>query len=141
MLAAKKAAHAATKVAAQKSRRARPMTAEERREYNRAWRAAHPSYKKTWKAANPDKVRADRRGRGGKSNVRRRAVLMKVQKGRCGYCRTKLEPGKIHIDHVMPRALGGSNRRSNLQLLCEACNLSKGAKHPVAFAQSIGRLI
>jgi 5-methylcytosine-specific restriction endonuclease McrA len=111
----------------------------------KAWREANRDrmreLMRRWKKANPEKVRADRRGRCGKSNERRRTALMKMQKGRCGYCRCKLVPGKIHIDHVMPKALGGSNRRSNLQLLCETCNLQKHAQHPVDFARSIGRLI
>jgi hypothetical protein len=33
-----------------------------------------------------------------------------------------------HIDHVLPRSRGGQNEISNLRILCERCNLSKGAK-------------
>ncbi len=32
-----------------------------------------------------------------------------------------------HIDHIFPRARGGSNDDSNLRLLCISCNASKGA--------------
>jgi hypothetical protein len=31
----------------------------------------------------------------------------------------------LHIDHIRPVSLGGSNDPSNLQLLCARCNLSK----------------
>ena len=41
----------------------------------------------------------------------------------------------------MPLALGGKHEDENLQLLCATCNLSKGAKHPIAFMQSKGRLL
>jgi hypothetical protein len=33
-----------------------------------------------------------------------------------------------HVDHILPRARGGQNNLSNLRILCEMCNLSKGAK-------------
>jgi 5-methylcytosine-specific restriction endonuclease McrA len=33
-----------------------------------------------------------------------------------------------HIDHVIPRARGGQNDASNLQLLCISCNTAKGAR-------------
>jgi len=32
------------------------------------------------------------------------------------------------VDHIVPRARGGQNEPTNLQLLCEPCNASKGAK-------------
>lgn len=34
----------------------------------------------------------------------------------------------LSIDHVLPRALGGSDDMSNLQTLCRWCNTSKGTK-------------
>jgi len=36
--------------------------------------------------------------------------------------------GPLHIDHVIPIARGGSSDPSNLQVLCRACNLAKGAR-------------
>lgn len=46
-----------------------------------------------------------------------------------------------HVDHVMPLALGGDNTRSNIQILCAPCNLSKNAAHPVDYARSLGKLL
>ncbi|MBS1722719.1 MAG: HNH endonuclease [Armatimonadetes bacterium] len=34
------------------------------------------------------------------------------------------------LDHHMPRALGGSNRSSNLRVMCDVCNQKKGCAHP-----------
>lgn len=36
--------------------------------------------------------------------------------------------GKLHIDHIIPRRLGGGDHESNLQTLCQKCNLSKGGR-------------
>lgn len=66
--------------------------------------------------------------------------LLAIQKGKCANCRVRLGR-RYHVDHVMPLALGGSNGRRNLQLLCAPCNLRKSALHPVAFAQREGKLL
>lgn len=44
----------------------------------------------------------------------------------CSYCGAKDLP--LQIDHVRPRARGGSNRPSNLTLACGSCNQAKGAQ-------------
>lgn len=67
------------------------------------------------------------------------AAILKMQKGRCAYCRIKF--GKYHVDHIMPLARGGSNDRTNLQALCPPCNQTKSAKDPIVFAQSRGMLL
>lgn len=44
----------------------------------------------------------------------------------CAYCDAQNVP--LNIDHVVPRASGGSDRVSNLTLACVACNQRKGAQ-------------
>jgi hypothetical protein len=44
--------------------------------------------------------------------------------GRCAKCRSQRN---LEYDHIIPIAQGGSNTARNIQLLCEACNRSKGA--------------
>jgi len=45
----------------------------------------------------------------------------------CTYCGKQDIP--LQVEHITPRANGGTNRISNLCLACEKCNLAKGAKN------------
>lgn len=55
-------------------------------------------------------------------------------RGKCTYCKKDLS-GLInisnisHIDHIVPLDKFGFNDVSNLQLLCDNCNTSKGSRH------------
>ena len=33
-----------------------------------------------------------------------------------------------HVDHIVPKALGGTDELTNLQAMCATCNLKKGMK-------------
>lgn len=55
-------------------------------------------------------------------------------------CLKPLIKNKFHVDHHMPLVLGGSNDRSNLRLLHQKCNLSKGARDPAEHALQNGLL-
>ena len=52
--------------------------------------------------------------------------LYGVQQGRCAGCKNHYRAKDFAIDHVVPRADGGSNDLDNLQLLCFHCNAVKG---------------
>ena len=43
----------------------------------------------------------------------------------CGIRPLKDNDVILHIDHIIPRSLGGSDSVDNLQVLCDKCNLSK----------------
>jgi hypothetical protein len=43
--------------------------------------------------------------------------------GCCAYC--GCEPEKLTLDHVIPKAKGGTTERSNLVPACAGCNVSK----------------
>ncbi|MEQ8790255.1 MAG: HNH endonuclease [Pirellulaceae bacterium] len=59
----------------------------------------------------------------------KRFDIFKRDEYRCQLCgRTQEEGVKLHVDHKVPRAKGGSNEDSNLWTLCEACNLGKSDK-------------
>jgi len=36
--------------------------------------------------------------------------------------------GEFHVDHIIPRAMGGADVEENLQLLCPRCNMRKGSR-------------
>lgn len=68
-------------------------------------------------------------------------ILFARQAGRCACCRVRLDKVNHHLDHIEPLAGDGKHEDSNLQLLCDKCNLSKGAKDPIEFMQSRGYLL
>ena len=53
-------------------------------------------------------------------------TLFGVQEGQCSGCRMAFPFRNFQVDHVIPRAKGGSDHVENLQLLCGACNRAKG---------------
>ncbi len=62
-----------------------------------------------------------------------RSAAFHRDKGRCVFCKADLTKvfsikTKVHFDHIIPLAQGGTNCVTNLQLSCEACNLDKGAR-------------
>lgn len=54
--------------------------------------------------------------------------LYGVQEGMCKGCIKHFEIRHMHVDHRTPRAKGGQDDDSNLQLLCGSCNTIKGTK-------------
>lgn len=64
----------------------------------------------------------------------KRAVFFR-DRGRCVFCLSDLSGAgalsrKCHYDHIVALASGGPNDVTNLQLLCEQCNLKKSAGLP-----------
>ncbi|NNJ09474.1 HNH endonuclease [Chloroflexales bacterium ZM16-3] len=53
---------------------------------------------------------------------------------RCAYCGAKDTP--LQIEHIVPRARGGSDRISNLTLACAQCNQQKGMQTAEEFGHS-----
>ena len=56
-----------------------------------------------------------------KSSFRRE--IINAWDGACAYC--GCEPEKITLDHVTPKAKGGTTDRANLVPACAECNVSK----------------
>lgn len=67
----------------------------------------------------------------------------KRQIGRCFYCMVDLRGVQSNIEHVVPRSKGGTNKKSNLVLVCWKCNKNKGSNTPekrwVDLAKNVSR--
>jgi hypothetical protein len=62
-----------------------------------------------------------------------KAAIFYRDRGRCQLCFRDLSglgrPVRdIHLDHIIPLAMSGSNDPTNFQLSCQGCNLSKGRR-------------
>jgi hypothetical protein len=64
-----------------------------------------------------------------KHRINRRNILLR-DRHTCQYCRQKMAPGKLTLDHVFPRARGGQSTWENLVAACNPCNSRKGSKTP-----------
>ena len=116
-----------------------------------AWRSKNrervKEVRRAWYQKNKNRLRPSRKA----AKAMRRAAgaidaavvsfLMNAQRGKCAVCKASIAEGPYHLDHIKPLARGGTNQRTNLQLLCPPCNLSKSAKDPIDFMQSRGFLL
>jgi hypothetical protein len=76
-------------------------------------------------ADRPPKVR---------SISRRRREVFDRSEGRCHYCRAALTlAGPWHVEHQLPRALGGGDSPANLVAACAPCNLAKSDRTAIEF--------
>jgi len=119
------------------ARRSKAKHAEVRRAEVRQWFADNPDRRVEYEQNR----RAKKRSNGGILTVGIKGKLFRLQSGKCPCCHGKFPIGKMHMDHNMPLALGGSHNDTNMQLLCQPCNQSKHAKHPIDFMQSRGFLL
>ncbi len=53
--------------------------------------------------------------------------LLQDYGARCAHCGRTLTAANMQVDHILPRAEGGSDEISNLQPLCRLCNQGKSA--------------
>ena len=52
--------------------------------------------------------------------------LYGLQEGKCNICTYHFPFRNLTIDHIHPQVKGGTDHKANLQLLCQACNSTKG---------------
>lgn len=117
-----------------------------------SYRARFPEKAKqfidNWWAKNPGRKNAygrnrhaRKRGNGGSHSSADIVDIFRLQRGKCALCRIDLVKSTQHVDHIISLKAGGSNARQNLQLLCEPCNLLKGARDPIDHSRSLGMLL
>ena len=58
-----------------------------------------------------------------------RAHVLYKYKKTCQLCGRKAPQVVLHVDHIIPESKGGKTDLSNLQVLCETCNLGKGDRY------------
>lgn len=62
----------------------------------------------------------------------------------CHYCRCKLESFSgdlMHVDHIVPVVVGGTDEIENLTAACATCNLSKNAKSEDEFLAALLKVV
>ncbi len=64
-------------------------------------------------------------------------TLYGKQEGQCTGCRVMFPFRNLTVDHVVPQSKGGSDHIENLQLLCAACNSTKGARSQEEFVAKL----
>jgi 5-methylcytosine-specific restriction endonuclease McrA len=74
---------------------------------------------------NPD-IQGKEYQQGTLAGYETREYLLEKWGRQCAYCGVKDVP--LQIEHIHPRAKGGSNSITNLTLSCEKCNTKKGTK-------------
>lgn len=62
-----------------------------------------------------------------------RYEILKRARYRCELCGAHEEHAALHVDHIIPRARGGSDDFSNFQALCITCNTNKRDKDDTDF--------
>ena len=62
------------------------------------------------------------------------------QGGYCNGCRSHFALRNLTVDHIIPRSKGGSDHIENLQLLCSACNSTKGDRSQERLAARLAEL-
>lgn len=127
---------------------------EKQAEYRRKYRAENRDrareYMADYRKNNPDYVnKRNERAREYKRSERGRAAVRKAQHKRrtlsgavdadyglwCqfllnfNYCFKCFSFENLQIDHIVPVSLGGKSTKSNVQVLCRACNTSKGNRN------------
>ena len=72
-----------------------------------------------------------------RSISRRRREVFDRYEGQCHYCRSALTlDGRWHVEHMVPRALGGEDTAGNLVAACTSCNLAKSDRTALEFVSS-----
>lgn len=106
------------------SRRWYAANAERAREAGRAWKAAHPDER-----ADQDALRRARKRNALVAPVSRRAIYER-DGGRCGICGKPVPYERMHLDHIIPLARGGTHEPRNVQTTHQRCNNRKYVTGP-----------
>ena len=68
-----------------------------------------------------------------------RHTLYGKQEGLCAGCLHHFPFRNLTVDHIVPQSKGGTDHLDNLQLLCGACNSTKGTMDQAAFVAKLSQ--
>ena len=61
-------------------------------------------------------------------------------RGECHYCRQRLPPAELTMDHIVPIVRGGKSSRGNVVPCCKDCNSQKKFLVPAEWQEHLDRL-
>jgi 5-methylcytosine-specific restriction endonuclease McrA len=64
----------------------------------------------------------------------------KCAEGRCYYCKKKVAPKELTLDHIVPIIRGGKSTKGNVVPVCKECNNKKKYLLPIEWAEYVERL-
>jgi 5-methylcytosine-specific restriction enzyme A len=64
----------------------------------------------------------------------------KLAKGECYYCKARVAPADLTMDHIVPVIRGGQSTRGNVAPACKACNSRKKYLLPIEWQEYLERL-
>ena len=67
------------------------------------------------------------------NDPQRRLMILARDRNACVYCTTALSEDNFFLDHLVPVAKGGTNRKHNLVAACEVCNRRRSDSEPISF--------
>jgi 5-methylcytosine-specific restriction endonuclease McrA len=62
----------------------------------------------------------------------RKKVYKRTDPKECCYCRVPLTLDECTVEHIIPRAYGGTDRAQNTALACRLCNVARGDSFDLA---------
>lgn len=92
------------------------------RKDEKKWRSRPEPVREFWEMPVSDSVREKDKAR----DLRHTAWWRtKTASGICYYCRKKVSPSELTMDHVIPISRGGRSERENIVPACKDCNNKK----------------
>jgi 5-methylcytosine-specific restriction endonuclease McrA len=67
------------------------------------------------------------------NDPQRRLMILARDSNGCVYCTAALSEDSFFLDHLVPVAKGGTNRKHNLVAACEICNRRRSDSEPIQF--------
>jgi 5-methylcytosine-specific restriction endonuclease McrA len=64
----------------------------------------------------------------------------KCAEGLCYYCKKKVAPKELTIDHIVPIIRGGKSTKGNIVPVCKECNNKKKYLLPIEWEEYLERL-